>query len=71
MQNAKERRAVGRRPRWVPEREEVGVGESRRLLLSLSLSLSLSGLRKAWDSSDVIERFLANRRNVVVRVHEW
>ena len=65
MQNAKERRAVGRRPRWVRERE-VGVGESRRLLLSLSLS----GLRKAWDSSDVIERFLASLRNDVVRIHE-
>jgi hypothetical protein len=67
MQNAKERRAVGRRPRWVRERE-VGVGESRRPLLSLSLSLS--GLRKAWDSSDVIERFLASLRNDVVRIHE-
>jgi hypothetical protein len=65
MQNAKERRAVGRRPRWVRERE-VGVGESRRPLLSLSLS----GLRKAWDSSDVIERFLVSLRNDVVRIHE-
>jgi hypothetical protein len=65
MQNAKERRAVGWRPWWVRERE-VGVGESRRP----SLSLSLSGLRKAWDSSDVIERFLVSLRNDVVRIHE-